>query len=172
MILAKPNEEVFFFDESRFGTHSKIGHGWFKKGSRTQVKVKLGFQNFYLYSAVNTRTGEDFTLIAPNTNTVYFNAYLEWFGQALGGRQVMMIVDGAGWHKSKDLMVPKNISIVFLPPYSPELNPVERLWRFIKDNTIKNKIFDDLDELEEVLRCFFKTLKPNIVSSICAIDYL
>lgn len=46
-----PEKELFFFDESRFGTHSKIGHGWFKKGIRTQVKVKLGRQNFYLYSA-------------------------------------------------------------------------------------------------------------------------
>ncbi len=64
-------KELFFFDESRFGTHSKVGHGWFKKGSRTQVKVKLGRENFYLYSAVNPRNGENFSLFAPNVNTAW-----------------------------------------------------------------------------------------------------
>ncbi|KLT21765.1 transposase family protein [Wolbachia endosymbiont of Armadillidium vulgare str. wVulC] len=62
-------KELFFFDESRFGTHSKVGRGWFKKGIRTKVKIKLGRQNFYLYSAVNPKNGENSSLFAPNVNT-------------------------------------------------------------------------------------------------------
>ncbi len=72
-----PEKEVFFFDESRFGTHSKLGHGWFKKGIRTQVKVKIGRQNFYVYSAVNPKTGEGVRLFAPNVNTDCMNIFLE-----------------------------------------------------------------------------------------------
>jgi transposase len=68
-ISADPEKEVFFFDESRFGTHSKLGHGWFKKGTRTRVEVKIGRQNFYLYSAVNPKNGNDLSLVAPNVNT-------------------------------------------------------------------------------------------------------
>ncbi|MGL9681869.1 MAG: transposase [Wolbachia sp.] len=52
-----------FFDESRFRTHSKVRHVWFKKGSRTQVKVKIGRENFYLYSAINRKNGEDISLL-------------------------------------------------------------------------------------------------------------
>jgi hypothetical protein len=55
-------------DESRFGTHSKIGHGWFKTGIRTPVKIKLGYKNFYLYSAISPKTGKEFTLLLPSVN--------------------------------------------------------------------------------------------------------
>jgi hypothetical protein len=67
---------LFFFDESRFGTHSKLGHGWFAKGKRTGVAVKLGFANFYLYSAVEPETGEVFTLEIPHVNTNCMNVFL------------------------------------------------------------------------------------------------
>ncbi len=94
-------KELFFFDESRFGTHSKIGHGWFKKGSRTQVKVKLGRENFYLYSAVNPRNGENFSLFAPNVNTDCINIFLEQMSQYLGIRKAFLVMDCASWKKFK-----------------------------------------------------------------------
>ncbi len=75
------------------------------------------------------------------------NIYLRELSATIKGGFIL-IMDGAGWHKSKDLIVPKNIQIILLPPYCPELNPVERLWRYIKDNVIKNKVFETLLELE------------------------
>ena len=129
---------LFFFDESRFGTHSKAGHGWFKKGERTSVQVKLGFQNFYIYSAVNPISGDSFTLKLPNVDTTCMNIFLEEISKEIGESEAVIIMDGAGWHKSKDLVTPKNITIKLLPPYCPELNPVERLWLYIKQNTIRN----------------------------------
>lgn len=165
------DRSFFFFDESRFGTHSNLGHGWFQKGSRTPVKVKLGFQNFYLYSAVDSKTGESFTCQMPNVNTDWMNAYLEEFSSHIGERKVFLIMDGAGWHKSKDLIVPGNIEIIYLPPYSPELNPVERLWQYIKSNTIKNKIYETIDQLENIIYDFIKSYDRKIIRSICAFDY-
>ncbi len=76
-------------------------------------------------------------------------------------------MDGAGWHKSKNLIIPKNIQIVLLPPYCPELNPVERLWRYIKDNTIKNKVFETLTELENLVCEFVGNLESEIIKNIC-----
>ena len=131
-----PQKRLFFFDESRFGTHSKLGHGWFPKGKRTQVAVKLGFKNFYLYSAVETKTGEYFTLEIPYVNTNCMNVFLEEMSKQYAGDEIILVMDGAGWHKSKNLQVPENIEIILLPPYSPELNPVERFWQNIKKNTI------------------------------------
>ena len=163
---------IYFFDESRFGTHSRIGHGWFKRGQRTEVKVKLGFKNFYLYSAVNIESGEDITLLMPNVDTECMNVWLEQFNKCIGGKEVMLVMDGAGWHKSKGLKVPSNIKVIFLPPYSPELNPVERLWKFIKDNTIKNRIFDDVESLADHISNFIRTLDNATTLSVCKVNYL
>jgi transposase len=168
----EPEKLIYFFDESRFGTHSKIGHGWFMRGVRTEVKMKLGFQNFYLYSAVNPRSGEDFTLIAPNVNTICMNIFLEKLSEYIGDTQIILVMDCAGWHRARNLNVPKNITIMYLPPYSPELNPVERFWRFIKQHTIKNKIYENIDLLEQAVSTFIKQLDKLTISSLCCVDYL
>jgi transposase len=171
-IQLNPHKEIFFFDESRFGTHSKIGHGWFKKGTRTPVNVKLGFENFYVYSAVNPKTGEDFTLFFSNANSDCLNAYLEKLNEYLENRKIIFILDGAGWHKCHRLKRYPNIEFVFLPPYSPELNPVERFWQFIKDNTIKNKVFKTLQEIESEVIRFLNEMTNNILISVCSYPYL
>lgn len=170
--LIKPKEELWFFDESRFGTHSKVGHAWYKTGIRTPVKIKLGYENFYLYSAVNPKTGEDFTLILPKVNTICINIFLEQFATRMAGRNIVIVMDGAAWHKSKSLRQDKNIRIIIQPAYSPELNPTERLWQHIKDNTIKNKVFSDLDQLETSITVFFNSLSLQTIQSICNINYI
>jgi hypothetical protein len=117
-VLNNPEYELFFFDESRFGTHSRLGHGWFKTGTRPTVKKKLGFQNFYLYGAVSPKSGRDFALIAPNVNTTCMNVFLEQMSQWLGCKKALIVLDQAGWHQSKDLLIPDNIRLIYLPPYT------------------------------------------------------
>ena len=158
---------MFFFDESRFGTHSKIGHGWFPKGIRTQVMVKLGFENFYLYSAVEPKTGEDFTLEISNVNTNCMNAFLQEMSKTYSKESIILVIDGASWHKSKSLQVPDNIELIILPPYSPELNPVERLWLYIKKNTIYNKVYENIAELKYAVSEFIKNIKKENIMKIC-----
>lgn len=165
-------EELWFFDESRFGTHSKVGHAWYKTGVRTPVKIKVGYQNFYLYSAVNHKTGEEFTLILPKVNTVCMNIFLTEFAQNIQGRKVVLIMDGAAWHKSKALTIPDQMRIIIQPPYSPELNPVEKFWQYIKNNTIKNQLFDNLNKLEKALTTFLNTINPCIITKLCNVNYI
>ncbi len=171
-IEENPSMELYFFDESRFGTHSKIGHGWFIKGSRTTIPVKLGFQNFYIYSAVAPKSGKDHSLLMPYVNTECMNVFLDHMAKELRGKEILLVMDGAGWHKSKNLVVPKNIEIIYLPPYSPELNPVERLWRYIKDIVLKNRIYETLNELEDEVCDFIKQIKIGTYQSICNVNYL
>jgi transposase len=159
------------FDESRFGTHSKIGHDWFKKGTRTPVSVKLGFKNFYLYSSVAPTTGEECTWLFPRVNVQCMNLYLDRLASEAKER-LLLVLDGAGWHKSKDLVVPENVEIMFLPPYSPELNPVERWWQYIKDRTIKNKVYDSLESLMSAVSTFCTGVKPMEIKSICSCNYV
>jgi transposase len=89
-----------------------------------------------------------------------------------GDRKVILVVDGAGWHKSKGLMVPNNIELAYLPPYSPELNPIEKLWLYIKRATIRNKIYDTIDDLENAICDFINSLSQTIVWSVCKLNYL
>jgi len=168
----KKDEELWFFDESRFGTHSKIGRGWFKTGIRTPIKIKLGYKNFYLYSIANPKTGEEFTLLLPNVNIKCMNIFLNEFSKFIKNRKTLIVMDGAGWHKSDKLRFPKNIRIIIQPAYSPELNPIEKLWQYIKDHTIKNKIFKTLRELENRVCRFVQTLTPEIIKSVCNVSYI
>ncbi|WP_425362241.1 IS630 family transposase [Candidatus Tisiphia endosymbiont of Mystacides longicornis] len=163
---------MYFFDESRFGTHSKLGHGWFRKGIRTQVKIKIGFQNFYVYSAVNPITGDDFSLMMPNVNTMSLNMFLAEMSKHIGVQKAIVVMDCAGWHKSKDLVVPANIEILYLQPYSPELNPAERLWEHLKSETIKNKVYNTIEQLEIVVSSSIKNLNTLLIQSICCMNHL
>lgn len=138
----KPAKRGIFFDESRFGTHSKVGQGWFKKGSRSQVKVKIGREIFYLYRAVNLRNEVDVSLLAPHVNTGCMNIFLEQMPKDLRTRKAFLIMDCASWHRSKGLKTPENIPIIYLPPYSPKLNTVEKISQHLKDNLMKNKMYD------------------------------
>ena len=108
----------------------------------------------------------------PNIDTLCMNVYLQEFSVWLGDRKVFLIIDGAGWHKATNLLIPHNIKIIYLPPYSPELNPVERLWQHIKDNVLKNYIYDNLDILEKSLFSFLNSITNADIQSICNVNYM
>lgn len=171
-ISQNPNAKILFFDESRFGTHSKLGHGWFIKGTRTQVKIKLGFENFYVYSAVSSCDDFNFSLLMPGVDTACMNVYLDELSKSLPQEQIVLILDGAGWHRSESLLVPKNITLIQLPSYSPELNPVERLWAHMKHNLIRNKVYSSITELYDGVCNFIKDLKCDTIKSVCSCNYM
>lgn len=100
------------------------------------------------------------------------NVFLEEMGKLYAGDKIILVMDGAGWHKAKNLQVPENIEIMLLPPYSPELNPVERFWQHIKQNTIKNKIYKTLSSLKDAVAKFLNSMSLDEISSVCAAGYL
>lgn len=171
IIKENPEKRVFFMDEARFGTHSKLGHGWFKTGKRSRIAVKLGFKNFYVYTAVEPATGETFTLLLPKVNADMMSLFLKQLAKFCGTADIMVIMDGAGWHRSKTLEIPPSIQPLFLPAYCPEMNPVERLWLQVKRATIRNRIYDSLADLEAVVGTFMASLSLSTVSKVCAVDW-
>lgn len=136
------------------------------------MPVKLGFKNFYLYSAVELGTGEHFTLEIPHVNSSCLNVFLQEFSKDYPNDKILLVMDGAGWHKSKKLEIPNNVEIIYLPPYSPELNPVERLWGYIKSWTIRNKIYTTLSALQRAVGEFTVALSRELVQSLCSINYM
>ena len=101
------------------------------------------------------------------------NIFLKELENHVGPKKKLAIMmDGAGWHKSKDLLIPDNIRFIIQPPYSPELNPVERFWKYIKDNTIKNKIYLTLQDLENDVCSFMKLISNKKIKTICNLNYI
>ena len=170
--IANENHEVFFFDEGRFGLMPSVGRCWGLRGKKIKSFVSAGYKNFYAYSSVSPFTGDSFTLFLPWVNTEMMNLYLKELSSAFQKKRVLIIMDQAGWHCSKNLVLPDNISIDLLPPYSPELNPVERLWQWIRRHVCKNRLYPSLSKLEDALASTFKHISAPFLSSLCGCSYL
>jgi transposase len=95
--------------------------------------------------------------------------FLDEFSETLNS-DIILVMDNAGWHKS--LKIPENIEIVFLPPYSPELNPVERLWKYLKDNILKNQVYENIWDLEQAVAKFINLITKHHIASICSCSYM
>jgi len=107
----------------------------------------------------------------PVINTNGMNKFLEEFKKYLGKREVILIMDNAPSHKSKDLKVPEGIEIEYLPPYSPELNPVERVFQDI-NKYFKNKVFDSIDKLEDKLVEVLNSLSDDYLRNLTLYTYI
>ncbi len=159
-------------DEGRFGLKSTYTRTWTRRGITPIVRVIQGYKNFYAYSCVSPESGDHFTLFLPEINSDMMSLFLREFASGHTGERVVIILDQAGWHRSKELKVPENIELIHLPPYSPELNPVERLWRHLKANAIHNILHSSLEELMDSLQEAIQNLTCGKLLSLCRCEYL
>jgi transposase len=165
---------VYFQDESRFGQQGTNTNLWAQKGSRPTAVRQTEYQYLWVIGAACPETGHAEGLLSPQLNTAIINTFLEQFSATIpAGEQAVMVWDGAGFHTSKALRVPENVTLVRLPPYSPELNPIENLWHYLKSHFWSNRSYADYDELEEAAMAAWKTavLDQTLVQSVCAAPY-
>lgn len=123
--------EVWSFDEHRLGLKPILRKVWARIGERPVAAVNYRYEWTYLYGFVEPSTGKTEWLVLPRVNVEWFNQALEVFAQQAGAgadKQILLVMDGAGWHRSNKVVVPEGIHLELLPPYSPELQPAERLW--------------------------------------------
>ncbi len=142
---------VFFEDEGRFGRISREMYCWVKRDVVPSVARQMIREYIYAYSAIAPATGDCFSMIAPQCNTESMNHFLELLTRHYSDYRIVLLLDKAGWHISQGLKLPTNLVLLHLPPYSPELNPVELLWREIRRKHFHNKIFNSLDDVENTL---------------------
>jgi hypothetical protein len=142
---------VFFEDEARFGRISREMFCWVKKDMIPSVARQMIRQYVYAYSALSPQSGDCFSMISPYCNTEAMNCFLKLLSECYSQYRIVLILDKAGWHTSHHLQLPGNIRILHLPAYSPELNPVELLWRETRAKYFNNRIFNSLDEVEDTL---------------------
>ena len=99
----------------------------------------------YAYGAVEPLTGESFFLVMPYCNTDCMNVFLKKLSEAYADDHIIFVCDGAAWHRSNDLVIPENVQILYLPPATPEMNPIEQIWKEIRKLGFKNEVFESLE---------------------------
>lgn len=152
-------------DESRFGLLSIARRCLTKKGIRPIVPYQHRFKNFYLFGAYAPANGDHFTLEMPYCNADGSQHWLDGFSKHRAEEFKIVVLDNGAFHKARSLQVPPNIALMFLPPYSPELNPAEMMWRYIKDR-LGNLVFDSLEALSEKVAQIVRAISNQNVMSI------
>lgn len=140
--------ELWFQDEARVGQQGTLARLWARRGTRPSAPKDCRYAWAYIFGAVCLARATGAALVMPYANTEAMGAHLAEISQRVtAGAHAILVVDGAGWHSSKDLVVPANIALLTLPPYSPELNPVENIWQFLRQNHLANRVFDSYDAI-------------------------
>ena len=165
---------LMFQDEARFGRISDCCYCWCKKPERPMVKAMLSHQYVYAYAAVSPLDGKLDSLVLPEVNGNCMQVFLTEVAARYPSENIVMVLDGAGWHKSKSLVMPSNLKLLFLPRYAPELNPQEHVWDELREKSFHNKTFDTLDALEDSLVDALGALEMqnSRIKSIAAWDWI
>ncbi len=167
--------EVWFQDEARFGQQGTLTRVWAPIGSRPRAVKQTQYDYLYVLGAACPATGNTAGLLAPNLNTQIVNAFFDQLAREIAPDvHVVLIWDQAGYHTSGDLKVPANVTLLPLPPRSPELNPVENLWHWLRSHYGSNRSYADYDALREAACDAWQRscLTPELIKRVCATPWL
>jgi transposase len=141
-----PGLRLLFADEAWWGLTTELGKVW-TRGARPVLAVSRGRAWTPVMAAVEPATGRMVSLLAGRFDAAWFGYFLGVVAAAYPTERVLLAVDHAGWHTARDLVVPPNVILWFLPPHSPELNPVEQVWQWLRDQHTRGVLFHDREEL-------------------------
>lgn len=161
-----------FQDEAGFGRINKPKYCWCVKGTRPHVPCHHIREYRYAYGAVEPKTGEKFFLVLPYCNTDCMNVFLKELSLFYPKDLILLVADNAAWHNAKGLNIPENIIIHPLLPYTPELNPIEQIWKEIRKRGFKNEIFQTLERVVDRLCETILSLSFHDVSCITGRDWI
>lgn len=140
--------EIWFQDEARVGQQGTLTRIWARKGTRPRAIRDTRYKWAYIFGAVCPDRAVGAGLVMPYANTEAMNAHLIEIAKAVEpGAHAVLVVDGAGWHISDKLDIPETISLLKLPPYAPELNPVENVWEYLRKNNLALRIYETYDAI-------------------------
>ena len=148
-------------DEACFGRISIPKRCWAPKHMRPRVPRQIVREYTYAYAAVAPETGEMTSLVLPSSNTEMMNIFLQHVSNTFSAYFIVVQIDQAGWHDSKDLVIPDNIRLISQPAYSPELNPVEHIWEELREKDLPNRAFSSLDAVIDALCDGLQRLEQN-----------
>lgn len=162
---------LFCQDESRFGLITKQKRVITAKGVKPIGEYKHSYLYKWLWGSFSPITGESFCMTTNSVCKEFFIKYLEDFSKEKPQELKILLIDNAAFHSTKDIILPENIILMPIPPYSPELNPAEKIWQWMKDR-IAMKIYDTLESLEHKIDEMLTTLNGELIKSITGYDFL
>jgi hypothetical protein len=165
---------VLFQDEGRFGRISGGRSCWAPLPLRPTIGSQIVREYIYAYVAVCPHDGQMSSLILPWVDAKLMSLFLAQTAAQFPNEHCVMFLDGAGWHKAHDLVVPSNMTLVPLPPYSPELNPAEHVWDYIRENDMRNLVFNDLDKVMDAVETSLHRLhdSSDLLRSMIAFPWI
>jgi transposase len=163
-----------FEDEARFGRMSDPRRCWAPTGIRPAVNTQIVREYEYAFAALSPHDGVLDTLVLPGAHAEAMSVFLAEVSQRHRDELIIMVLDGAGWHRAKRLIVPVNIRLIPLPPWSPQLNPVEHLWDEVREKWFGNRVFASLQAVEDHLVAALQILEedPLRVASLSGFDWI
>ena len=166
--------DIWFQDEARFGQQNTTTRIWAEKGTRPRVVQQQQYTYAYLFGAVCITNGNTEALIAPFSNMEIMKDHLALISKATSaGRHAVVLMDGASWHQEYlDNHFP-NLSIIHIPPYSPELNPIEQVWSWMRQNEIANRVFNSYEDIVDKCSTAWNNFRNDTdrVISLCSRDW-
>jgi transposase len=164
---------VFAQDEARIGQQGTLTRVWARTGSRPTAVRQTEYEWVYLWAAVEPATGASVAMITPTVDTGLMSRFLAGLSGTLApDEHAVLVLDNAGWHTADALEVPANVTLLHLPPYSPELNPVERLWAWLRSHHLANRVYADYDELLRETDRAWLSLDEATIRSVCACPWI
>ena len=134
--------EIWFQDEMRLGQKNPRTRRWARRGTRPRALSDLRTKSAYLFGAICAARGTGAAVVMPRANTQAMQHHLDEIARSLAPKaHAVIVLDQAGWHTTGKLRLPHNLSLLPLPPKSPELNPVENVWQFLRQTTLSNRVF-------------------------------
>lgn len=162
---------LYFEDECRFGLFTRNGRTLTAKGVKPICPFHQVFKSTYLFGAYSPINGDSFVTEMPLCNADMFQLFVNEFAKHRSDELKIMVLDNGAFHKAKSLEIPKNIKLLFLPQYSPELNPAEKIWAVLK-RKFTNKIHFSLEEISSFIDKETKALSEKMIQSICSYTYI
>ncbi len=161
--------EVWFQDEARVGQQGTLTRIWAKRGTRPRALRDRRFNWAYLFGAICPARGVGSAVVLPTVNIDAMNQHLAAISPCVSeGAIALMIIDGAGWHRSPKLIIPDNIVLLKLPPYAPELNSAENIWAYLRGNAFGHQVWENYNAILDACCTAWTALmsKPDVVRSV------
>lgn len=159
---------VFVSDEARVGQKGTLTRVWAPIGSRPTLIRQCEYDWLYLWAAVDPASGDSVAMLTPTVNAELMQTFIDGLsGHIASDEHAILVLDNAGWHHARALRWPANVTPMYLPAYSPELNSAENVWQFLRSHQLSNRVFADYPSMLRRVDAAWNTLTPARLRSLC-----